>query len=157
MFRMKRIITVVVLCLVAVSMPGCGDQNATYDDDAKIARTGESSRTTAASSLIIGQDLSVSATMTGDKTIWRHNAASDVDVTFSYSLSVTSGGKAKLVLITPDDEVIVLIENADNTQYTDLQSQTVSLKAGKNRIKIVGYDAPKFELKLSADAGQVEW
>ena len=97
------------------------------------------------------------AAMSGARTIWRYNTTTDVDVTFFYSLSVTDGGKAKLVLVTPDKEVITLVENADNTVSEEMQSQTVSLKAGNNRIKIVGYDAPKFDLRLSVDVGLLSW
>ena len=110
-----------------------------------------------ASSTIVGNELSVTATMTGTRTIWHYDAGSDIDVTFFYSLSVPAGGKAKLVLITPDNEVTILTENTDNATNSEMQSQTISLKQGNNRIKIVGYDAPKFELKLSVEVGWVSW
>ena len=155
--KMRRVIIVAVLLFVVASLPGCGDLNATYDDNAAIASSGDSSSARASTSIIIGHSLSVTATMTGSRTIWSYNALSDVDITVSYSLSVTDGGKAKLVLITPDDEVITLVENADKTQTGDLQSKTVSLQAGKNRIKIVGYDSPRFDLKLSVEEGVLDW
>jgi len=156
--NMKRIIAVFILCLTMILASGCGDLNAIYDDNTVIAQTGDSSTTKGAGSTILGRDLSVtSATMTGSRTLWRYTADSDVDITFSYLLSVTEGGKAKLVLITPDNEVIVLVENTDNNTYNEMQSQTISLKKGLNRIKIVGYDAPRFELKLSFDVGKLSW
>jgi hypothetical protein len=101
-----------------------------------------------------GNEYSLSATMTGMETIWRYKAESDSEITMSYMLSVSQGGKAKLVLITPNNEVIELVENTDNTETTEMQSQTIQLTKGNNRIKIVGYDKPKFELKLNVDAGQ---
>jgi hypothetical protein len=154
---MKRLVALLVSCLMVISMSGCGDLDSVYDDDTTIIRSGDSNSTTGASSTIIGNDLSVTATLTGSRTIWRYDAETDTDATFSYSLSVSSGGKAKLVLITPDNEVIVLAENTDNTTDSEIQTQTVSLQKGEYRIKIVGQAAPKLTLKLSVDVGQLGW
>jgi len=156
--NMKRIIAMFILCLTVISLSGCGNLNYAYDNNATIVKSGDSSSTSGAGSTKIGNQLSVStATMTGSRTLWRYNADSDVDVTFSYSLSVTAGGKAKLVLITPDNEVTILTENINKTTNSEMQSQTISLKKGNNRIKVVGYDAPKFDLKLSVDVGSLSW
>jgi hypothetical protein len=156
--KMKKPLTLFVVCLIIISLSGCGSFNAAYDDDAKIAKSGDSNSTLSFGVTNIGHELSISSvTLTGTRTIWDYNAKSDGDVSISYLLSVSEGGKAKLVLITPDNEVVILVENADNTAVSEMQSQTVSLKQGKNRIKIVGYDAPKFELKLHIDVGYLEW
>jgi hypothetical protein len=155
---MTRITAILILCVIVVSLSGCGDLNAIYDDNATIAKSGDSYSISGAGSIKTGNELSVNtATITGTRTIWRYNTDSDVDVTFYYSLSVTAGGKAKLVLITPDDEVIILFENTDNASNIEMQSITLSLKAGNNRIKIVGYDAPKIDLKLSIEVGILSW
>jgi hypothetical protein len=130
------------------------DNNATYDDDAKIAKTGDSSSSSMSSSSSIGNNYKKTITLTGTQTIWRYNAKDDEDVAMSYMLSVTKGGKAKLVLITPDSEVITLIENTDNTTYDEMQTHTVSVKKGVNRIKIVGYESPRIELKMHIESGR---
>ena len=154
---MKRIIMIAVLFFITVSISGCGDNNSVYDDDSAIAMTGDNSSTKSASSVKVLKDLSVKATLTGSRTVWRYNANKETDVPMSYSLSVSEGGRAKLVLITPDDEVIILTENTDNTTVNEMQSQTISLKPGVNRIKIVGNDAAKFELKLHIEVGELDW
>jgi len=155
---MKRIIAIVISCFIMLSIAGCGDFNSAYDDDATIAKTGDSSSMRSASSTNIGNELSVTATLTGTRTIWRYNTRDEVSIELSYLLSVSSGGKAKLVLVTPDNEVIILSENTDNTIINDeMKSQTISLKPGNNRIKIVGKDAPKLELKLHIEVGQLSW
>ena len=155
---MKKVLTVLILCLFVISLSGCGDLNEKYDDNEALVKSGDSNSTRGASSTKIGNRLSVlRTTMTGSRTLWRYSTNNDIDVTFSYSLSVTDGGKAKLVLITPDDEVIILAENTDNTTYNEMHSQTVSLRKGTNRIKIVGYDAPQFDLVLSVDVGNLSW
>ena len=58
-------------------------------------------------------------------------------MTISFSLSVEKIGMAKLVLITPGDEVIVLYENADNTVTDSMQTALVTVAKGDYRIKIV--------------------
>ena len=132
---MKRALTLFVVCFITISLSGCGDLNAAYDDDAKIAKSGDSYSASSLGVTNSGKELSVSSgTMTGTRTIWTYNAKGEGDVSFSYLLSVPEGGKAKLVLITPDNEVVLLVENADNTVVSEMRSHTVSLKQGKNRM-----------------------
>ena len=153
---MKKTIIALLLCITVVSVLGCDLNaiNAIYSDDAKLAGNADSSASKLYSSKSVGNDFSLSATMTGSKKVWDYNASADTDVTISYLLSVSSGGKAKLVLITPDSEVIIIIENTDNTTATEMQSQTLALKKGNNRIKIVGYESPKISLKLHIETGR---
>jgi hypothetical protein len=135
-------------------MSGC-NHNDLYSDDAKIAKSADSYSAVMSIGNTEENEYSLSATMTGMQTIWRYKVDSDSEITISYMLSVSQGGKAKLVLITPNNEVIELAENTDNTETTEMQSQTIQLTKGNNRIKIVGYDKPKFELKLNVDVGQL--
>ena len=151
---MKRIVLIFLVCLLAGFSFG-RDNNDTYNDDAKIASSGDSSSTASSSVLVLGDDYKQTAVITGTRTIWRYKTDHDVDITISYLLSVTEGGKAKLVLISPDDKVTILIENADNTVYDEMKTKTISLKKGLNRIKIVGYEKPKFELKLHIEEGRL--
>ena len=134
-----------------VLISGCGDFNPIYDDDTKIAGNSDSYSSKMSSTRSWGKDFSMSATLTGTKTIWRYRAKEDINIRLSYMLSVTEGGKAKLVLITPDNEVMILSENTDNTVMSEMKSETIVLKKGNNRIKIVGQDSPKFQLKLNSD------
>ena len=148
---MKRSFLILfILCFSMVLISGC-DNNSTYDDDTKIASNADNYTSMLSSTKSWGKDFSMSATLTGTKTIWRYWASEDVNIRLSYMLSVTQGGKAKLVLITPDNEVIILSENTDNTVMSEMKSETIVLKKGNNRIKIVGQDSPKFQLKLNSD------
>ena len=140
-------------------MLGCtGAFNETYSDNAKIAQPEDNRVSTGADADNIGgengNEYSYSCSLSGTRTVWHYDAQKDSDIELNYLLSVTKGGKAKLVLITPDNEVITLVENTDNTVNTEMQSQTVSIKKGNNRIKIVGSNAPKLELKLRIEVGQ---
>jgi hypothetical protein len=151
---MKKISVVIIICLVFALLSGCSN-NGIYTDDREISKTEDKFSARDSVGNTNGSEYSLLATMTGSRTIWRYDAESDSEVTISYLLSVVQGGKAKLVLITPDDEVVVLVENSDNSENTEIQSQTIQLTQGRNRIKIVGYDDPEFNLKLTADVGQL--
>ena len=148
------IFSIIMLSMI-VLISGCSNaRNEIYSDDVKIAQS-ESYHTTMWVPKHSDNKYSLTAdTLTGLRTIWRYDAEDDEDVEMFYSLSVSNGGKAKLVLVTPDDEVIILSENTDNRTVSELESQIVSLKAGNNRIKIVGYDKVKFELKLNIEVGE---
>ena len=154
---MKKVISItvlLVLCLAMVLLSGCDDPNAVYDDDATIAQSSDSRSASMSSRSTTSNEYKQKVKITGTQTVWRYSARKDENITLSYLLSVSEGGKAKLVLITPDDEVITLIENVDNTVYTEMTTQTISVKKGINRIKIVGYEDPKIELKLRVKVGQ---
>ena len=81
--------------------------------------------------------------MTGMDIIWKYNALEDITMQMNYSLQVASG-KAKLILIQPDNTIITLIEQENismNNQQIDPsmmeQSSKLDLKKGQNKIKIV--------------------
>lgn len=154
---MKKIIALFLFCFIVVSFSGCAaDFNTIYDDNTTIAKSADSHLSQMSFYNRDNNKFSMSArAFSGAKTVWSYTAKNEGDVTFSYLLSVSGGGKAKLVLITPDDEVITLSENVDNTETDEMQSQIVSLKKGKNRIKIVGYEDPKLNLVLSVDVGEL--
>ena len=137
-----------------VLFSSCSDHNATYDDDTIIARNSDGFFSTRSTSSTFGKEFTMNATFTGAKTIWRYRANEDMDLRVSYLLSVAEGGKAKLVLITPDSEVVILSENIDNSVMDEPRAETITLKKGNNRIKIVGQDSPKFELKMNAEVGR---
>ena len=154
MMRMKKIVLILTVCFLVVSIAGCGGGGPVYDDDEAIARSGDSGSVTSSTVLVLGDDYTQTAKITGTQTVWGCNAARGGDIKISFSLSVAEGGKAKLVLISPDDEVTILTENKDNNTYTDMQTKTVSIKEGLNRIKVVGDDGPKIELKMHIEEGR---
>lgn len=59
--------------------------------------------------------------MTGMETIWKYQANEDMTLQMVYDLKVTNG-KAKLVLITPDDTIITLTEQ-DSAVFEDNNGQ----------------------------------
>jgi len=154
---MKRFLATLFLCMALIGLPGCGDPGAVYDDDAKLADTGNSNSMVGLVSSRVGNGLSAKvSSFKGSRTIWTCEADDGDELSVAYSLSVESG-RAKLVLITPDDEVVVLVECADDVLSVQAQAQTISLQPGLNRIKIVCDDAKSVVLTFATDIGMVEW
>ena len=63
------------------------------------------------------------------------------------SLSL-SKGQVKIVHIDKDGNVTTVIECTPDTSTDGFVTETVSLKNGKNRFKIVGYDCEDIDLKI---------
>ncbi len=148
---MKKIVSAAMIGIFMVLLVGCNNAvvNEMYDDDSKIAQSSDSYAKVGSLSISGEDGLFMSAgSFTGTETIWEHEASEDIEAEISYLLSVSSGGKAKLVLISPDDEVTIINENTDNSSMSERVTETFSLKKGKNRIKIVGFNSPELKLEL---------
>lgn len=139
----------VVVCLIT----GCGRNPmlAVYDDDAKIASN------TNTYSLInyeqVQSDLHFTASvekMEGMDTIWVFDAEKDTAVDITYKLNVSSG-KMKLVLINPEKEVSVIAECDSGME--DFVSDTLDIKKGNNRIKIVAGENTQFDIDFTISHG----
>lgn len=103
--------------------------------------------------------------MQGMDIIWDYNTDEDIRRQMYYNLDVTSG-KAKLILVEPDNTVITLVEkdssvsedsqvselstpdNFDETTSTEESMVTLDIKKGKNRIKIVCGKGTSFTLSF---------
>lgn len=143
----------VVLLLASCSSPL---HDKIYDDDAAIASLTDNMAAISSIGSTDGDNgytLSA-ASMSGVETLWEYNAPEDCELELAYRLSVLEGGKAKLVLVGPDGAVATISENTDHTVMEDAETVTLSLPKGKNRIRIVGFEAPKYELSLTIDEGK---
>ena len=138
-----------VVCLIT----GCGRNPmlAVYDNDAKIASN------TNTYSLInyeqVQSDLHFTASvekMEGMDTIWVFDAEEDTAVDITYKLNVSSG-KMKLVLINPEKEVSVIAECDSGME--DFVSDTLDIKKGNNRIKIVAGENTQFDIDFTISHG----
>lgn len=142
-------VVLVVVCLIT----GCGRNPmlAVYDNDAKIASD------TNTYSLInyeqVQSDLHFTASvekMEGMDTIWVFDAEEDTAVDITYKLNVSSG-RMKLVLISPEKEVSVIAECDSGME--DFVSDTLDIKKGNNRIKIVAGENTKFDIDFLISHG----
>lgn len=99
--------------------------------------------------------------MTGMDTIWTYKADEDATLQMYYTFQVTKG-KAKLILINPDDTTIMLVEQGggdtsrqavSTNEDTDMAAAgehaiALDLKKGESRIKIVCEKGTTFSLSF---------
>lgn len=81
---------------------------------------------------------------TGMETIYKIKSHGKNDVVFVFD-SIIKGGEFKVVVITPDDEVINIIND------TQEGSETVQIVDGVSRVKLVGRKA-KGEVRIEIDS-----
>lgn len=151
--RMGIILVFVVLsCYVG----GCVSRvENLYDDDKKIAADSDTygldeEKTTMKDNIYIG-NLKIS----GSYTIWEYTCEEDQDVEISYQFTVGSG-KGKMVFISPDDSVGMIASNESVEESGEMMKKTISLKAGKNRIKVVGKGKAEISFKLMSEKGSYQ-
>ncbi len=163
---MKKVFTAVLMCVIALFTSACNgiETNEIYGRDAEIAKSRDQhSASLSVYSNGVENELSMYADeFIGAQTLWTYDADSDGDITLRYEL-LSRDGKVKLAMIAPDGAVSVLVENTDNTledttgstEPKEWVTETVSLKKGKNRLKIVSRDNPSLRLHLHVDAGEL--
>lgn len=142
-----RFILIGLLCLL---MTACSNEFAKreYDSDEKIAQTADRYAKEASVGNSTDQKYSLRvAKFNGRETLWEETSKENQDVEIDFSLSI-SNGQAKIVHIDKDDNVTTVIECSPDTSTDGFVKKTVSLKSGKNRLKIVGYDCEDIDLKI---------
>ncbi len=138
-----------VVCMIA----GCGvnPMLSVYDDDAKIASA--SNTYNIMNYEQVQSDLHFTASvekMEGMDTIWVFDAEEDTEVDITYRLNVSSG-KMKLVWINPEKEVSVIVEC--DSEMEDSVQETLHIKKGNNRIKIVAGENTQFDIDFTISHG----
>lgn len=158
---MKRAMCAIALSIVLLAM-GCGAlYDDIYDDDQKIASDANSYNKVRYKQVSINDDTTITCEkMGGMDTIWEYDADADVDLQMHHTFEVTQG-RAKLVLIRPDDTICVLAEQegpsgesspVGGTEGDDPAEESVSileLGQGTNRIKIVCEKDTSFSLSFT--------
>lgn len=142
------------IVLTAVCMTaGCGTNPmlAIYDNDMKIASDTNSYSLTNVEQ--VHSDLHFTASvgkMEGMDTVWGFDAEEDTAVDITYQLNVSSG-RVKLVLINPEKEVSVIVE-CDSKMEEPVQ-ETLDIRKGNNRIKIVAGENTQFDIDFTISHG----
>lgn len=77
------------------------------------------------------------------------------EMNLSYSLTVTSG-KEKLVYVDPDGTVSTLLECSAGEEIGRSESETLKIKEGESRNRLVGTKGTGLEYEFMADKGEVE-
>ena len=121
--------------------------------------------------------------MEGMDTIWNYDAATETSTELSYDITLYSG-KLKLTLISPNQEVTTLVEldsennttnsasaaqgissegNSavpaqdapdDNFAVSEVDTVSLTLNPGENRIKVVTGEDTRFDINLSVSEGE---
>lgn len=150
----------IVISLLSIFMfivfIGCGDTNsAIYNNDKKLAETSDSWSLFNNNQSIANNEFNGTYELSGCGTIWRYSSDEQVDLQVPYNLIVKSG-KAKLILITPDNEVKTLVENTSKSPVKDEATFTLPIEKGLNRIKLVGSKKANIQVQLKIDEGTFE-
>lgn len=138
---------IILLCLI---LTGCNNEFAEleYNSAEKIAQTGDryAKEMSMFGPMEGGYSLTVSR-FEGRQTLWSKSLkeAQELEIEFYFSMAA---GKAKVVHIDNDGNVTTVIEYLQENAMEEGVTKTVSLKSGKNRLKIVGYDCEDLELKM---------
>lgn len=90
----------------------------------------------------------------GVDTIWEYDADETEEAEITYSLNVTSG-KAKLVYVDPDGNVSLIVECSEE-DGAQSGTESVAVKEGRNRIRLVGAQGTGLEYEFAADKGEAE-
>ena len=146
MKKLKLLLLVVFCCCLM----GCNNEFAKeeYDNAEKIAASGDRyAKEMSVFNTIDGWYSLTVSKFNGRETLWTKTLEEEQEVAIDFSF-VLSAGQAKVVHIDADDNVTTVIECMPETSTEEYVTKTVTMKKGKNRLKIVGYDCEDLELKM---------
>lgn len=124
-----------------------------YDNDEKISSTTNSFNLNIEEQSIEGQQYRGHIEkIEGMDTIWTYESDEDKELDMTYLINVTSG-KLKLVLISPDNSVTNIVERTNQSDVIDYATNTLYIKKGLNRIKIVAGKDTGAELDITIPNG----
>lgn len=145
--RKVRLLTIFMICAM---LTGCNNDFAErqYDSNAKIA---ESEDHYAKSGSVLNRyddrvDMTVEK-FDGRQTVWSKEYSENQDVEIELTLTLVSG-KVKLVHIDDDGNVSTIVECTSDSGIEQTTTYTVSMKDGRNRLKIVGYDCQDIDFSM---------
>ncbi len=148
--KFMQIVACIALCAVLV---GCNTDFAKtdYNDDAKIARDADQCVQLVSTQLTVNENFKYTCgQFDGRLEVWKKNIKDNNEISLDIELSVKEGN-AKVVLVNPDGKVQVLAECADGETSVSVTDLQLSLKSGKNRIKVVGYECKDLEVKMNSE------
>lgn len=157
---------VVILILLSVLLIGCSKNSITsiydnymtsiYDDNEKISSTTNSYSLNGIQQSIKGQQFKGHIKkIEGMDTIWTYESDEDKELDMIYLINVTRG-KLKLVLISPDNSVTNIIERTNQSDIISYATNTLHIKKGLNRIKIVADKDTSAELDITIPDGNLK-
>ncbi len=136
--------------LLCLFLTGCSNEFAKqeYDANEKISQMTDryAKQISVFNPIEGGYSLTV-AKFDGRETLWSDilEENQNIEVDFYFNLSK---GKAKIVHVDADGNVTTVMECIPETCTDEYVTKVVSLKKGKNGLKIVGYDCEDIDLKM---------
>lgn len=150
----RKLLSITITATVLILLTGCSaNMNKIYSDNKKIASEDDSYTLNKSVTNLENGTFTGSFKLSGSLTLWSYDSDKDDNLQVPYNLSVKSG-KAKLVLITPDNEVVDLVENSKNAAISEDTTINVPLKKGNNRIRLIGYKQSSIHLNMKIDKGE---
>lgn len=152
---MKKI-KIVLLSLLCLLLTSCGNEFAKreYDSDEKISQMADHyAKEISVRKSIDGGFSFTASKFDGRETLWEERIEENQDMEIDVSFCI-SKGRAKIVSIDDEGHVATVIECTPETSTDEFVTKTVSLKGGKNRLKIVGYDCEDVDLKMLFTEGK---
>ena len=146
---MKKVLAVIFIMTLVLT--GCS-MGSIYSNEEKIAGDTNSYNLDVIEQKIDGHKFTGNIEFEGMDTIWKYQAEEDSLIDITYLIKLTSG-KAKLVLISPDGDVVEIVENTDKSDLTEASTTPLSLKKGENRIKLVAKDNAKISFEIGIEVG----
>lgn len=149
---MKKLVSIVVI--VTLVLTGCSSNrmSSIYNNEEKIVSETNSYNLNEADQSIEEQKLSGLVEFEGMDTIWTFDSEEDTKIDMTYMFKVTNG-KAKLVLVSPDDTLTTLVETTKDSEVNDDTVNQISVKKGLNRIRLVAANNAKIEFDINIDYG----
>lgn len=143
-------VKILLILLVCVVLTGCSNSFAQkeYSLTEKIVENEDryAKENSVFNSIEGGYSLEVTK-FDGRETLWSKIIEEDKEIELKIRMSL-SDGTAKIVHIDEDDNVTTIIECTPESTTDGYITQTVPLKIGLNRIKIVGKGCRDIELEL---------
>lgn len=135
-----------ILCLF---MTACSNEFAEqeYDVDEKISQGDRYAKEMSVFNTIDGGYSLTVSKFDGRETLWTKTLEKDQDLEINIDFSL-SNGRAKVVYVDDKGNVTTLAECTPDNLTNGYITKNISLKAGQNELKIVGYDCEDVDLKM---------
>ena len=118
-----------------------------YDVDEKISQGDRYAKEMSVFNTIDGGYSLTVAKFDGRETLWTKTLEKDQDLEVNIDFSL-SNGRAKVVYVDDKGNVTTVVECTPDNLTNGYITKNISLKAGQNELKIVGYDCEDVDLKM---------
>lgn len=153
----KKKMLIFISLIISISMLiGCNNtMDNIYNDNSKIVKEGDTFGLDETHEVAKNGIYKGIVKLSGTGTIWTYKSDKNLNLKVPYTFSVKSG-KAKIVLISPNNKVTVLVENTGKNTEGEIKKLTIPIKKGNNRIKLVGYKKANITLEIHIDKGEFQ-